>query len=373
MKRIVAEPISQGQYFWLIAISVVVGGVYIWPQYVVMAARQNALWSLLGSILVAYALTWVRTGWAGLTQGTSYAEVLQNTWGLTGMWLLFVVNLIIGVLLDIALLALYGQLMHTVFYPATPRLIVDVVVVASAAWIATKPLNGVARNVQIWFPFLGLLVLLVSFLGLPNIHHWDALTPSNTVQIFPILRGVGVTWYLFVQGEVMIYLAAQVRNTTMRQIRKLAGRAILFQGSWLVLFYVIVVGTIGPEATQALRWPIVYVFSSIIVRSLFLSGVGTFILLTWTVSLILYLAVHSFCWSWNLEIMLDTGGTTRSIIVVALALAVVIGSTWISSPVEASGVVVTFVNPADIIFSAAVLLPSFGISWLKFRRRRKSL
>ena len=67
----------------------------------------------------------------------------------------------------------------------------------------------------------------VSFLGIRHIQYWDALFPSNVVQIFPIVRGIGVTWYLFVQGEVMTYLAAQVRNTTMRQIRRLAAGGCL--------------------------------------------------------------------------------------------------------------------------------------------------
>ncbi len=216
---------------------------------------------------------------------------------------------------------------------------------------------------------LSVLVLIVSFLGIRDIHYWDALSPSNVVQILPILRGIGVTWYLFVQSEVMIYLAAQVRNTTVRQVRRLAGWAVLLQGFWLILFYDIVMGTIGPEATRALRWPIVYVFSTVIIRSLFLSGIGTFILLTWTVSLILYLAVHNFCWSWNLEIMLDTGNKTRMVLVGVLALVLIVGSAWIPSPVSASSIVVGVINPADILFSAVVLLPSFGLSWLRFRRR----
>ena len=152
MKTVAVEPISQGQYFWLVATSVVVGGVYIWPQYVVIAAQQNAPWSILGSVLVAYGLIWLRTGWTGLTQGTSYAEVLQKTWGSMGMWFLFSVNLGIGITLDIALIALYAQLMHTIFYPSTPRWVMEVAVVASSAWIASKPLNGVARNVQYWYP-----------------------------------------------------------------------------------------------------------------------------------------------------------------------------------------------------------------------------
>ena len=369
MKTVAVEPISQGQYFWLISTSVVVGGVYIWPQYVVMAAQQNAPWSIVGSILAAYGLTWVRVGWIGVTQGTSYADVLQKTWGALGMWLVFVVNVSIGIALDTALLALYGQLMHTIFFPDTPRFVIEVVVVTACVWIGRKPLNGVARNVQFWFPGLMLLVLIVSFLSLSNIHYWAALFPSNMVQIRPILHGIGLTWYLFTQAEIATFLSAQVRNTTLRQIRKLAGGSILFQGFWLGLFYVIVVGTIGPQATQVVRWPIVYVLSSIVIRNLFLSGVGTFILFTWTISLILYLAVHNFCWSWNLEIMLGTGTTTRTIIVVALGVAMVIGSALISSPVWASSVLVNFVNPADMLFTAAVLFPSFGISWLKFRHR----
>jgi hypothetical protein len=369
MKAVVIEPISQGQYFWLVATSVVVGGVYIWPQYVVLAAQQNALWTIVGSVVVAYGITWVRVAWIGLTQGTSYVDVLQRTWGTWGMWIVFAVNIGIGVPLDIALLALYGQLMHTIFYPATPGFVIDMVVVAAGVWIARKPLNGVARNVQFWFPGLVALVVAVSFLGFYNVHHRDALVPSNVVQIRPILHGIGVTWYLFVQSELVIFLAAHVRNTTTRQIHKLARGAILFHGFWLMLFYVIVVGTLGPEATEVLRWPIVYVFSSIVIRSVFVSGVGTVILLTWTIAFILFLAVHAFCWSWNLQIMLGSGATSRTIILVALGVAMIIASTLIPSPVWASSVVVNFVNPADMLFTAAVVLPAFAISWLRFRGR----
>ncbi len=373
MKIILAEPISPGQYFWLITTSVVVGGVYIWPQYVVMAAKQNAPWSILGSVLVAYGLIWLRASWAAYTQGISYADVLRKTWGAIGMWLVFVLSLSIGIVLDMALLALYGQLMHTIFYEATPRFVIELLVVGAGAWIASKSLNGLARNVQFWFPGLVLLVLIIVYLSLHHLHYWGALTPSNMVQYLPILHGIGVTWYLFVQGEGMIYLATQVRNTTRRQTRRLAGWAILFQGFWLMLFYVVVVGTIGPQATEVLRWPIVYVFSSVIIQSFFLSGVGTLILLTWSIALTLYLAVQLFCWSWNLEIMLDIGAKTRAIIVVALALITIIGSSLIPSPVWANSVVLNFVNPVDMICTAVILVPSFGISWLKFRHRRQEI
>ena len=82
------EPISRGQFFLITTTSVVVGGVYIWPQTVLTDAGLDAPWAVLLSISVALGITWLQTLWPPKTTGMTELGRMQAVWG-WGRWPVF--------------------------------------------------------------------------------------------------------------------------------------------------------------------------------------------------------------------------------------------------------------------------------------------
>lgn len=75
------EPISKGQFFMMVAVSVVAGGVYLWPQYLVASAGSNGLYALPVTTGIALLLTWLEVRWAETTHASPFLLTVRRTWG----------------------------------------------------------------------------------------------------------------------------------------------------------------------------------------------------------------------------------------------------------------------------------------------------
>ncbi|MBX5466117.1 MAG: spore germination protein [Firmicutes bacterium] len=368
--RAPAEPISPGQYLMMVAISVVAGGVYLWPAYLVRAGGADALWGLLLTTAAAMGLSWLQTLWGARTRAATLAQVLARTWGKAGMILGLGGTMAWCLALDGCLLSLYGDMLKEFYYPFTPAWFTTLCLMAMAGWIAAKSLSGVARNVQFWFPLVILSVAVVIASGLPNTHHWRAALPAPTLYVAPIGRAALGTWFLYVNGGVTMTLSAHVRHRGQAQTAPLALYAIAFQGFMLLVLYVVVVSTLGPAAVAELRWPIIYVFSLITVRSFFVKGLGAFIVITWTVAMVLYQTVHLFCATWNLQMAFRWRPEGRPALVAAMGIAVWGVSLAIPSDVAAHQLIFSVINPYDLAWVALLTVASL-IRWLLFPPRRR--
>jgi hypothetical protein len=234
-----------------------------------------------------------------------------------------------------------------------------------SAWTATKSLSGVARNAQFWFPLVLLSVGIVIASALPNTHHWRAAMPATTVYLGPTARAALGTWFLYVNGGMTMTFSAHVRHRAQARTFPLALSAIAFQGFMLLILYVVVVGTLGPAAVSQLRWPIIYVFSLITVRSFFVKGLGAFIVITWTVAMVLYQTVHLFCSSWNLQLALHLRPEWRWAVVLAVAGAIYTISTLIPSDVTARDLILNVINPYDLAWVTLLTVASFIWVWVR--------
>lgn len=134
MNRIVAEPISRSQYFFLLAMALVAGGVYIWPQFLVLAAGQNAAYAIIASSILGGMAIWLKTAWVGYAAGQTYVSALRSTWGKLLMWPVLAIFAVLYLLLTMTLLALFGQLMGNTFFQFSSEWVIKALVAGSAGW-----------------------------------------------------------------------------------------------------------------------------------------------------------------------------------------------------------------------------------------------
>ena len=358
------EPISRGQFFLITTTSVVVGGVYIWPQTVLTDAGLDAPWAVLLSISVALGITWLQTLWPPKTTGMTELGRMQAVWG-WGRWPVFLATAALYVPLDGALVALFSQLLQQLYYRYTPLWFFTITVLLMAGWLASHSLAHIARNIQLWFPLLLASFCLLTLMALGHFHETAALHPASVIRVVPIAKGVVATWYLWMQGEVIVTVGGHVRETTWTQIRHWALAAVALQGAIILIIYALVVGTLGPAVAETLEWPLVYIFSNLTVRTLFISRPSIVIVVAWVVALILYLTLHVFVLTVNLQDGWSLSARGRVGLVWAL-IGLLGGIAWgLPSPVAATDLVVHWIDPPAL---GVTIITSLGAPWLVRRR-----
>lgn len=363
------EPISRGQFFLVTAISVVAGGVYIWPQTVLTDAGLDAPWAVLLSISAALAITWLQTLWPAKTRGPTELNRMRAVWG-WGRWPLFLATAALYVPLDGALVILFCQMLHLLYYRNSPLWFFALSVLLTVGWLAGQSLTHVARNVQFWFPLIIASFVFLAVLSLGHFHELAALHPASVIRVVPIVKGMVATWYLWMQGEVIVTVGAHVRDATWTQIRRWALAAVAFQGVIVVVIYALVVGTLGPEVADTLEWPLVFIFSNLTVRNLFISRPSILIVVAWVVALILYLTLHVFVLTVNLQDGLSLSPRGRLILVWSL-VALLGAIAWcLPTPVAATDLVVHWIDPAAL---GVTIITSVGAPLLVRKRPVKEV
>lgn len=354
----------------MVAISVVAGAIYVWPQYVVNIAGTNAIWSLLTTALVALSVMALQLIWVHFTKATPYAVMVRQTWGRVGEWVAVSITGILCLILDGIMLALFGEMLHVFFYPMTPEFVMMGLINLSAVWIAIRPLSTVARNVQFWFPIVLMSFLLILGLSVRNIRFLSAVVPSTTVVIPQWFKASLGVWFLYANGAVVASMVPHIRWSNRPRPVLWTAMAIGFQTLILMVVFVVVVGTLGSAGVAQLQWPMIYVFSLVSVRTFFFKGVGMFVVITWAAALVLYLAVHFFCFSWSVQAMVGASTKTRQWIVVGAGIMVFIVALLIPSSVAAGKILFGFMNPVDLSWTLAVVVPSVMVAWIRQRRNK---
>ena len=353
----------------MLSVSVVAGGVYLWPQMVVLTAGSNGVYALFTTTAVAMAVTSMQIAWTARTQHRPYTGALQDTWGKWGLWILFPIGALTIVGLDATMLSLFGDMMRTFFYPMTPRVVTMAIIVLAGVWIAVRPLNTVARIVQFWFPLVLLSALFLMSLSLTNLRFARALIPSTTLVVPQWARASLATWFLYANGATTASLVPHVRWKKPGGAIWVGVGAIGLQGSMLLMLYAITLGTLGPPAVARLQWPIIYVFSLVTVRTFFLKGVGIFVIITWTTAMVLYLAVHFFALGWNLESLATASARHRWWITALVAGAVWFLANLVPSDVYARWILFRLFNPLDLAWTALIVPLSLGRAIIRSRRK----
>ena len=365
------EPISPWQYFWLVSISTVAGGIYLWPQYLVEHTGSNGIFSLIPSIFLATLLLLFQVGFARDLHQATFLSGLRRLLPVLGLGFIFPVTAVLCLLTDLILLALYGLMMHNFYYPFTPPIVIDGAIALTTGWVAMRTLSSVARTVQFWFPIILLGVVLVVTFNAANLIHPAAVIPSPLFLVRPWLENILSTWFLYANGSVVVTLTPHVRWDRKHSAYRMVIYAMAFQGFILVMFYFICLATLGAPAVSHLYWPIVYVFTLISTQAFFIKGLGIVVIITWTVAIVLFLAVHVFCFSFNItdQTAKPAGTLIRTAVVFAM-VGLMAGSTLlIPSDLVARTVLFHWLNPLDFGWAALV---SPGLWLLSNLLRRRS-
>ncbi|MHB1954282.1 MAG: GerAB/ArcD/ProY family transporter [Sulfobacillus sp.] len=351
------EPISRSQFFFVTSVSIVAGGVYIWPQSVIADAGLDAPWSILLSITMALAIVWLQTAWPPGLNGETSLTRMRAIWGWV-RWPIITITFCVYFALDAALIALFSQLLHIEFYPLTPRWVFGLSALGLVGWLGGKSLTQVARNAQWWFPLIVGSFFLLAGMSLANFHQGDAIRPSTVITIIPILKAVLSTWYLWIQGDIIVTIGAHVRDTPWRRIRVWALAAVGFQGIVLIIIYILVVGTLGPGMAKTLEWPMVYIFTNLTVQTIFISKPGLMIIIAWVIALVMYEMVHVFTLSLNIQdgFSLSERGRIMSVWTMVVILAVI--ASRLDTPLVATHLVVHWIDPIALTLTAITTLMS---------------
>jgi hypothetical protein len=229
----------------------------------------------------------------------TFLGIVRQLLPVIGIGLVFPVTAAGCLATDVTILSLYGHLLRAFFYPHTPLSVLDGSIAIVAAGLAVRRLHTVARSVEFWFPIILGLLLIVVILSVPHIKYCGALRPSGHFVIRPWIRATIGTWFLYANGGLVATLTSHVRWRHARAPYRLAVGAVLMQSAILFLFYAIGLITLGPTALSKLLWPVVYIFTLVSTPTFLVQSLGLLILMTFTVTTVLYLAVHLFCFGWS--------------------------------------------------------------------------
>lgn len=266
-------------------ITAVIGNVlFVWPSHVVAAAGENALGSVV-LILLGLVVSGLLHH-QGIRLAAERRAVQWVLRGVTGTGLALVC------LVDLALVALLTQMLHTLFYADTPRWALLLPFLPIMMWAGGITLDGLGRLTQLWVPVGGLVLATIAAIGLIHATHVRPLWPQQW-YVTPMVHGVGIMAYLLAPvGPTVVSLAPHV-NATERATRPGFLVAAAVTGLTLLAVYGLVIMMLGPNAIPQLRWPLVYSLETITLDStFFISRVGLAVIFLWTAVVALAFAVH---------------------------------------------------------------------------------
>jgi hypothetical protein len=362
------ERISPGQFFWMVGVSVVAGGVYIWPETILRATGFDAVWALSTASLLAIGIVALDMAWARRVPGLTHLDRLRRLWGPLA-WFWFGGFLVFMVVVDAALAALFSDLLQVFFYPNTPIWSLVVLLVGLGAWFGGQSLTVLARNTQFWFPLVLASFFALAVIAMPQAHDTGALRPNWPPSLSDLWAGVPATWYLWAEGPVATTLVPWVRSAHWRSVQRWALSAMLFQAVMLLIIGALVVATLGPWAAQVLQWPLIYVFANLGPVAFFIARPGIFLLSTWAAALVFYLGVRIFAVSINLEAGFRLDSAVRPWIAWGLGIVIVVLALCFPNPASISRLLVDTLDPLAFLWMGFHSALAFGLSYLRGFRK----
>lgn len=265
---------------WVVSASVLGAGLFIWPLHMLLAAGQNA------SVSLGLALPWAMT----MVYLNSVPRLMGTRWNrmLMGLDLL---ALLLTWCVDGLMLNQLGSMLQTFFYFETPRIAVVLPLLLLVGWAVNRSPETVWRVVSFILPILLFSSLVIFALAFTNVHHWRPVAPNAVIVLGPILEGWGVLAYIGVPlGVTLRRVIPRLAAPPSRLIR--VGSTVI-PWLFLVVLYIVVAGSIGPDAMKDLRWPVVFTLDHVTLDStFFLSRIGMVVIFSWTVGVSLALMIH---------------------------------------------------------------------------------
>jgi hypothetical protein len=359
--------VTPGQLVSVLVMASLAGGVYVWPSWLIRLSGPDTMWGLGASLAVAAIAMVLRLGWGRVVPGSDYVSRLRATYGAVLAWPLWAVERAMMLLLDGTLLSLYGNLLRAAFYPRTPTAILIIMITAAGVWIGSRPAAAdVARNVLFWSLLLGASLAFLFLLAMPLGHNWLLLVPPSNIHLAGVVGGISLTGYLWAQDEVLFTFGSAMAGGLAKSGRW-AFVSVAVSGVLLVLLLSTTLAILGPEAVAHLYWPIVYMFSVLVLNISIISHIGIFVLFLWTVGMIMYGAIRSYSATVNTAHLMGWDEDRRRWLLLGHGTAVVAVAMVLQGTLEASTFLETVLSPVTVYGGIAFLVVS--LAWVSVRRR----
>ncbi len=326
---------------WGTLASVVSSGLFVWPLHLVQVSGQNG-----GLVLL------VVVGWSAIIALLSPWHALG---GLSGR-IEEALNLIAGVLtvlIDALMLIELSAMMQTFYYFATPRFAFLLPLIALLIWVAAAhPEATLWRMVQLWTPILAVGSSLVLAVASTNIRHLRVLLPNQQIVIWPLIHGLFILSYL----ELPLRLTLRSIRPLLAETPAVAWRvaAAVYPWPFLMMFYLVAMGILGPAALVNVRWPLVFTLNHVTLDStFFLSRIGIVVVFGWTVGVALSLMVHLRVVSMALGRWWRPG---VAVLPYPVGLLWIVAPLLVPSPTRASTLLLGYLDPAAAVYLAVELL-----------------
>jgi len=283
--------ISDGQFFFIIFVSITSLTFFSVPTRLVPLAKQD-LWlsMLLGlaiDVYVAYILFWIGRKYAGKSLVQYSGQLLGWAGKAIGLVYLLFFFAVSGLSLWI-----FSQFLTNTLMPETPEIVFTVTMIVLAGWAAVNGLEVIARLAQLIAVLILLASLFILLASMPNIQ-LNYLLPQFEDGFGPALKGAIYpgSWFgiCVMMGMLMPHHANQKRTFRLKALAVLLGTFIMT----MLLMYTIVV--MGPEMAGRMRDPI-YIFSRI-THAAFLERFDVLLMLIYITGAFITLSTLYYCLS----------------------------------------------------------------------------
>ncbi|MFC7442515.1 GerAB/ArcD/ProY family transporter [Laceyella putida] len=214
---------------------------------------------------------------------------------ITGKWLGGLFNLIMVIYFTlIAGLEARGMSEVTKLFllPRTPREVTILTFMFVGIYLITAGINSIVRLFALLLPITVIIFFVLLALSF-DVFEFNNLRPVMGLGISPVLKGLSVTSLSYIGFEIMLLLAAYMKEPNK------AVQAILVGTLTPTLIYTfivaIVVGSFGVDDVTTYSWPTVTLFRSFEVTGIVFERYETFLLAIWIMELFTtFVGAHYF-------------------------------------------------------------------------------
>ncbi|AEJ38878.1 spore germination protein [Sulfobacillus acidophilus TPY] len=287
--------ISAAQFATMVTSAYLGLGIYYFPRPLVSAAGRSGIYGLWLDGLVAGGLMWLMFRANRVIPTETLSEYGPQLLGKPLGYLIAGVTIAYHVALAISAAILYSFVIGNIFLPTTPIWAIDGAMTVTAAYLALTGTAGLARTLQAaYLPTLVVAVFSV-VLAISLIHHPVLLIPSGDLAIIPILKGAYRQFLIFIGFEVSVTLYPYVRDGDRGEAERYSFYALIGVVVVLTGIYEITLSIFGPALISQLRWPLATTYGVISAPGFFISKLGTFLNVLWTIVIVAFLALRLWC------------------------------------------------------------------------------
>ncbi|RIE03652.1 spore gernimation protein [Cohnella faecalis] len=200
---------------------------------------------------------------------------------IVGRWVgIFASILVIGYFLVLSAFEIRMMAEVTNFFllEGTPSWAVIMPLMWVALYLMLGGIQPIARLFELILPITALVFLIAIFLGF-HIFDIDRLRPVLGLGLWPVFEGMKESALYFLGSEVMLFLVAFMQKPDKGVKAVVSG--VAFTVVFYLITFVIVIGALSLEGTEARTWPTVDVLRSFELQGLFFERFESLLLVIW--------------------------------------------------------------------------------------------